>query len=198
MRNKFLGDSLDMSKRAAICLLREAGFSLCICPLPSEEDFSEAIYRSCLGLEEGDRVFNPTERFRGNQRENHVIALRKELSEWKPKNTGVAILDPDKGVHDSERRCQYVTVGEVNGLTDVGAGHIIAVYHHRNAGRILPTDLVGRFSARSAVAYDFGAAVLCFVHTEMTNLQRIREVFITKLNRERILPKQMARLGGLT
>ncbi len=41
MRDRFLGDSFDMSKRAAVSLLRDAEFCLLICPLPSQADFSE-------------------------------------------------------------------------------------------------------------------------------------------------------------
>ena len=59
MRDRFLGDSLDMSKRVSISLIRDAGFRLLICPLPSQVDFSVQVYQSCLGVKEEDELFNP-------------------------------------------------------------------------------------------------------------------------------------------
>ena len=59
MRDRFLGNSLDMSKRAVVSLLRKAGYCFLICPLPSEADFSETVYRSCRGLEEKDEPLQP-------------------------------------------------------------------------------------------------------------------------------------------
>jgi hypothetical protein len=191
MRDRFLGDSLDMSKRTAVCLLRDATFSLGVCPLPSQGDFSEAIYRSCLGLKEKDKLFNPPVRFRAGQREKHLTALRQELLLWKPERTGIAILDPDKGVHDSQKSNQFITVNEVKALVELTKEHIVAVYHHKNAGSISYLDLIGRFLPRPAMAYDFGAAVLCFVHTETDKLQKVSDLFSARLNPARILRNQV-------
>lgn len=189
MRDRFLGDSLDMSKRAAICLLRDAGFALLICPLPSEAAFSEKGYRSCLGLEEKDRLFSPTERFRRTQRERHLAALRDDLSNWEPEKPGIAILDPDKGVHDLLKSNLFLTVDEVKDLSEIARPQMIAVYHHKNAGKISYSDLVGRFMPRPAMAYDFGAAALCFVHSDAEQLRNVRKVFSDRLNPARVLPR---------
>lgn len=127
MRDRFLGDSLDMSKRAAVSLLRDAGFRLFICPLPSQADFSEAVYRSCLQLGEMDKLFNPTVRFRATQREKHLTALRDALSKSKPEKPGIAILDPDKGVHASLKSNMFVTLDEVNSLVEIAKPNMVAV-----------------------------------------------------------------------
>lgn len=187
MRDRFIGDSFDMSKRAAAVLLRRAGFRLMICPLPSEADFSEAVYRACLGLQEQDKLFNPALRFRGNQREKHLSALRVELSQWEPEKPRAVILDPDKGVHDSLKSNLFITIDEVNGLVKAAKASVVAVYHHKNAGSLSYHDLVGRFMPRPALAYDFGAAVLCFVHSDAEHLRRVQQGFAVNLNPVRIL-----------
>jgi len=185
MRDRYLGDSLDMSKRAAVAMLRDAGFTLCVCPLPSQAGFSEAVYRSCLMLNDNDKLFNPLKkRFRTYQRKQHLKALSEELSNWNPVTTGIAILDPDKGVHNSQKSNLFVTVAEVNTLAEK---HIVAVYHHKNAGRISYLDLVKCFLPRPAIAYDFGAAVLCFVHTEAEKLKKVADTFSANLNPARLL-----------
>lgn len=200
MRDRFIGDSLDMSKRAAAALLRCAGFRLMICPLPSQADFSEAVYRACLGLQEQDELFNPALRFRGNQREKHLSALRAELSQWEPEKPGVVILDPDKGVHDSLKSNLFITIDEVKGLVEAAKGNVVAVYHHKNAGSLSYLDLVGRFMPRLSLAYDFGAALLCFVHSRVEHLRRVQQGFAANLNPARILPNKAldgpAPLGG--
>ena len=190
MRDRFLGDSLDMAKRASVALLRCAGSRLLICPLPSQNDFSETDYRSCLGVQEEDRVFNPTSRFRSSQREEHLSALRAELPKWEPDKPGIVILDPDKGLHDSLKSNLFLTVDEINGLVGVAKKLIVAVYHHKNAGSLSYLDLVERFVPRPAMAYDFGAAALCFIHSEVEKLRQVRDVFATQLNPERILPNK--------
>lgn len=189
MRDRFLGDSLDMSKRAAVSLLRNAGFRVLVCPLPSQDDFSEKVYRSCLGMKEEDELFNPVVRFRATQREKHLNVLRDHLSNWKPEKPGIAILDPDKGVHESLKSNLFLTVEEIDGLVGANRAHVIAVYHHKNAGGISYLDLVARFTPRPAFAYDFGAAVLCFGHSEVGHLQHVRGVF-SQLNPGRVLLNQ--------
>ena len=193
MRDLYLGDSLDMSKRATVSLLRNVGFSLCICPLPSQREFTDAVYRSCLGLSTSDRIFNPPVRFRSIGRARHLEALREELSTWGPGQAGIALLDPDKGVHDSRRSNLFVTVGEINALLEIANGPVIAIYHHRNAGSISCSGLLERLIPRPAVAYRFGAAILLFAHTEVAPLRKISNALVAELNAKRIELNQVLR-----
>lgn len=187
MRDRFLGDSLDMSKRAVVSLLRKTGYSFLICPLPSEAEFSETIYRSCLGLEKIDRLFNPASRFRAAQRRKHLDELQDTLSNWSPESSCIVVLDPDKGVHDSRNNNQFITVDEVNSLANAAKGHVVAIYHHKNAGKISYHELVTRFMPLPAIAYNFGAAALCFVHSDSGRLRDIRQTFEVHLARNRVL-----------
>jgi hypothetical protein len=190
MRDEHLGDSLDMSKRVVICLLRNDGFRLLICPLPSGRSFREDIYRSCLGLQEQDQVFNPEQQFRGaQQRPNHLSALRRELAQWAAGKRGIAMLDPDKGVRaqTGKNKNMFITVPEVNDLVAAAGRHVVAVYHHKGTGSLSCQEIVERL--KPAIAYDFGAAHLCFISAEKKHLQRIRRVFEMSLNPSRMVPR---------
>jgi hypothetical protein len=143
-----------------------------------------------LGLKEQDKIFNPAVRFRAGQREQHLGALREELTKWKAEKAGIAILDPDKGIHDSQKSNLFITLGEVNTLVEIARKHIVAVYHHKNAGQLSYLDLVRRFFPRPAMAYDFGAAALCFVHLKAEQLQKVGEVFTAHLNPARFLANE--------
>ena len=190
MRNLYLGDSLDMSKRALLHALAEAGCRPLICPLPSQRDFCFGVFRHVLAV--GDDGFDlletaPEEAFWGRYRSSHWEKVKKIAEEQV--GTNVILLDSDKGIHRRDRNNKFVHRAEVADLVSKAKGKVVAVYHHRNAGNLSYRDALDLFPKIPRFGYNFGAAAILFFQGPDGKdvFQQVRKVVEAQLNPKRVL-----------
>jgi len=192
MRNKFIGDSLDMSKRIIVTLLSQENLCLLACPLPAERDFKFELYKSVLQLNQKAYVFNPGGLlFIGQHRATYLKELKNSVSSGDFSSVHVILLDPDKGIHKSKRNNLYINSSEVIELTTENRDKTIAVYHHKNAGGMDYQAVLNEFSSFNCFAYNFGAASICFIQDGAQPINRIKDILRLRLNSEKVLEKSI-------
>ena len=188
MRDKFIGDSLDMSKGAVLALLACHGLPTLVCPLPATAEFDFGLYSRVLGISSPHILFDPPAlRFRGQQRNQYLKALGQYLAKTPPAARGVALLDPDKGLCEGPPSNLFLRIGEVVTLARHHHSCTFAIYHHKNAAKLSYPILVRKLSEFSAFAYDFGAAALLFMGAEQNAVHRILKIIRGSLNPARVM-----------
>lgn len=188
MRDKFVGDSLDMSKRTVLALLACQEVPTLVCPLPATARFDFGLYSRVLGISPPHSLFDPLAlRFRGHQRDQYLKALGQHLATTAPAARGVVLLDPDKGLCEGSPSNLFLRIGEVVTLARDHQAWTLAIYHHKNAARLSYPTLVRKLSELSAFAYDFGAAALLFMGAEQNAVHRVLKIIRGSLNPARVI-----------
>ena len=156
MRNKHLGDSLDLAKRRLLKLTGSLNMGTLIAPLPCQRDFQFDVYERVLGVEAPHVVHGRnTVRFSGKNRVQHLSDLDAAVQGGSYK---ALLLDPDSGLcEDHQGESRYLSPAEVRRLVD-GGSLTWLLYHHQSAGRLSYYDVIGLLGA--AGAYDFGKAAV--------------------------------------
>jgi hypothetical protein len=170
MRNKYLGDSLDMAKRALVQVLANVGYSVVVFPLPSESAMDFGLYSKILGADHHPsvRVMGKSGlSFCGNQRNQYAVWMTKTIQSLPLSDRLFILLDPDKGIRKSgqKEKNHFITILEIEGLKNAKSGSVIGVYHHKNAAG-LSFDEVLNLLGNGCFYYDFGAAALFFVSSK--------------------------------
>ena len=188
MRNKFLGDSLDMSKRTLLNLLSQKDIFSLVCPLPAEYAFDFELYRSVLQLNGKASLFNPDGLvFRGHLRKRYIEELKVSVSSSDLSSFQVVLLDPDKGMHEFKKTNVYIAISEVKSLIKESRKKTVAIYHHKNAGGMNYLTVLEKFSSFNSFAYDFGAAAICFFQEEAQPITLIKDFLRSELNSKKVL-----------
>jgi len=188
MRDKFIGDSLDMSKRTVLALLACHGLPTLVCPLPATAEFNFGLYSRVLGISSPHTFFTPPAlRFRGQQRDQYLKALGQHLAKTPAAARGVVLFDPDKGLCEGLPSNLFLRIGEVVMLARDHQTCTFAIYHHKNAARLSYPILVRKLSEFSAFAYDFGAAALLFMGAEQNAVHRVLKIIRSSLSPARVM-----------
>lgn len=165
MRNRYLGDSLDLAKAALLLLAREIDLSVLVAPLPAESEFDFELYGQLLGIGTRHALAGAEMGvFSGRNRAAHLAALREALLNGRQRGL---LLDPDSGLKNGDGvGPRFLTPGELQGMTH-RSGVVWLLYHHQGAGR-----LDYRAAAKLAGAdwyYNLGkAALLVGGHSDLS------------------------------
>lgn len=156
MRNKHIGDSLDLAKRRLLELAVSLDMGTLIAPLPCQRDFQFDLYERVLGVEAPHVVHGRnTVRFSGRNRIQHLNDLDAAVRKGAYK---AVLLDPDSGLRqDHEDDSRYLSPAELRRLID-GRSLTWLLYHHQSTGRLSYDDVIGLLGA--AGAYNFGKAAV--------------------------------------
>lgn len=156
MRNKHIGDSLDLAKRRLLELAGRLNMGTLIAPLPCQRDFQFDLYERMLGVETPHVVHGRnTVRFSGRSRIQHLNDLEAAVKSGAYK---AVLLDPDSGLReDCQGDSRYLSPAEVKHLVD-GRPLTWLLYHHQLAGRLSYDDVLGLLGG--AGAYNFGKAAV--------------------------------------
>lgn len=156
MRNKHIGDSLDLAKRRLLELAASQNIGTLVAPLPCQRDFHFDLYRTVLGAETPHDVHgSEAVRFSGRKRQQHLDNLQAALSKGPYK---AVLLDPDSGLRrEHGNSSKFVSLGEARSIIS-GRRLTWFLYHHQSAGRLGYEDVIALLSA--AGAYNFGKAAV--------------------------------------
>lgn len=180
MRNQYLGDSLDLVKRAILHRLHACGIRTLVAPLPCQPAFDFSLYGKILDVPP-NVVFGDGEvRFSGRKRSSHLEALRAALlgDSW----NGL-LMDPDAGLsRERTDKPKYISAAELAGVVTDWSG-LWVVYHHQS------TDGLGYEAACQEVGgrfyYDFGKAAL-IAGGQATLASKLREALRAQLQPQRV------------
>jgi len=190
MRNKFLGDRFDMCKRVVVSLLGHEGFSVLVFPLPSEKSGMDyALYERLLAVESSTRVQVMKKdglNFWGNQRKEYIAWMQATALSLTIPEHKVIILDPDTGVRLNVPSNQFMLVSELQQLAMGKNEMILAVYHHKHAGKLSYEMLSDSLGGIGGVAwYDFGSAALFFLSSNRKLIGKLLDTLRRELNPNR-------------
>lgn len=132
MRNRHLGDSLDLAKASLLAAASEAGLAVLVAPLQAEAAFDLAGYCRILGINGAHRTL-PADSplFDRRSRASHLEAITQ--SRKTERLTGL-LLDPDSGLSRTcEDKSKYLSLRELNLLTQ-GSSVTWLLYHHQGTG----------------------------------------------------------------
>ena len=184
MRNEFLGDSLDMAKRALVHILSSDGFRVFVFPLPAVHQFNFELYEKLLDVKPLGNVEVMNESalvFRYPARAKYVKWMIESVRTLDRTNKLVVLLDPDKGIHSQKQTCKFLSINEISELTAANEECVVGIYHHKGAGGYLYANLVAALSPLHSFAYDFGAAAICFV-SHNNRLEDLKSFLRDELN----------------
>lgn len=191
MRNKFLGDSLDMAKRALTHILSSDGFHVFIFPMPAaKEQFNFDLYQKLLNVNSHTHTEVMTQFshvFRYPARKKYVRWMNDFARSLDSSNKSVVLLDPDKGIDSEKQTCEFISLNEVSQLAAANKACVIGVYHHKLAGKFRYERLVTSVRPKGAFAYNFGAAAICFVSHDSSRLKELKSLLTKELNHSKII-----------
>ena len=177
MRNDFLGDSLDMAKRALVSILSSHGWQVFVFPLPAENQFDFEMYERLLNVKASNnvKVMNkPPLAFRYPTRGNYFEWMMQSIRPLPSSNQSMILLDPDKGIDSNKQTCEFLAMSEVSELVAVNKRCVVGAYHHRNVGGFSCEQLLERLKPVHSFAYDFGAAAMCFMSQDNKRLAELK------------------------
>jgi hypothetical protein len=156
VRNKHIGDSLDLAKRRLLELAASLNMGTLVAPLPCQRDFRFDLYKMVLGAETPHGVHgSDAVRFSGRKRQQHLDNLQAALSKGPYK---AVLLDPDSGLRrDHGNSSKFVSLAEAK-LIIRGSHLTWLLYHHQSAGKLSYEDVIALLGA--AGAYNFGKAAV--------------------------------------
>lgn len=156
MRNKYIGDSLDLAKAELLRIAAAARLATLVAPLPAEQGFDFDRYRTVLGIGAPHVLAGPElPRYsgRGRARLLHALAGVLEAGEL----AGL-LLDPDTGIRqEAGHGPGFLTVAELRQLVR-GRAVTWLLYHHQRAGNLSYGEAAQLTDARWY--YDFGKAAV--------------------------------------
>lgn len=160
MRNAYLGDSLDLAKRALLRVCRSLEWQTLVAPLRSQRIFDAVRYCQIIGLGPNDELFDPPGVPYGFGRRLKHLRLLAIASGQRAFNA--VLLDPDLGVGDEQQVCnRVISADEVLMLT--GENTVALVYHHQQACNRNYFQVMQLLGQGQTFAYDFGKAAVIVV-----------------------------------
>ena len=156
MRNKHIGDSLDLAKRRLLELAASNDIGTLVAPRPCQRDFQFDLYKMVLGAETPHEVHgSEAVRFSGRKRQQHLDDLRATLSKL---DYRAVFLDPDSGLRrDHGNSSKFVSLAEARSI--ISRQRLTwLLYHHQSAGGFSYEDVITLLGA--AGAYNFGKAAV--------------------------------------